>query len=436
MGPTTGNINGADHHADAKALPSDLSKMNINCQPCFKQRALSVGIALWCLQGLCDATSGGAHAQNPVDVPGKIVVPTLSNQSQQRTTKDETIAQDLSYWVVGTDAVVGLVSPDQTPGDSSSMSALLANTSLGTTNNSAQLVLVDGQRIPGKLENRQGVATWVSLWCAPRVLVTDEIRSLVFGRVTPPPAVDTDVIQLKNGDRVTGFISAINPTTVTIDVGSGTTTTLTVAMETITALSLAGPNKPHTGARVWLTDGTVLDGPSVSWMSPSYLRIMGIAGAKTPVVTVPRDRVLAVQSAPDSATPLATLTPVASIPQGCDGFRFTTSIPLVAPGTWALDAPPLELDGPVLLTYPAPAVNTRLVAVAYRTPTARLAGSVDVVIRSGGKELLRERFESNRARVEIRVDLPVAPFEIELQPADGNAVGDTVTFERAVLFPR
>jgi hypothetical protein len=364
------------------------------------------------------------------------VVPTLSNQPQQRVLKDETIAQDLTYLVVGTDAVVGLVSPDQTPGDSASMSALVANTSLATTNNGAQLVLVDGQRIPGKLENRQGVATWVSLWCAPRALVTDEIRSLVFGKTSPPLATDTDVIQLKNGDRVTGFISAINPQEVTVDVGSGTTNTLTVAMDTITALTLVGPTKPHTGARVWLTDGTVVDGPSVSWMSPSYLRIMGISGAKTPVVTVPRDRVLAVQSTPDSATPLATLTPVASIPQGCDGYRFTTSVPTVAPGTWALDAAPLELDGPVLLTYPAQVVTTRLVAVAYRIPTARLAGSVDMVIRSGGKELLRERFDSNRARVDIRVDLPAAPFEIELQPADGNAVGDTVTLERAVLFPR
>ena len=410
--------------------------MSITNQPRLKRQALGVAMALWCSHGLCSTTGGGAYAQIPTENPDKIVMPTLSNQPQQRVAKDETIAQDLTYLVVGTDAVVGLVSPRQTPGDSSSMSALLANTSLATTSNSAQLVLVDGQRIPGKLENRQGVATWVSLWCAPRVLVTDEIRSLVFGRNAPPSTTDTDVIQLNNGDRVTGFISEISPTTVTVDVGSGSTTTLTVAMDTITALSLVGPSKPRTGCRVWLTDGTVLDGPSVSWMSANYLRIMGIAGAKTPVLTVPRDRVLAVQSSPDSATPLATLTSVASIPQGCEGFRFTTSIPVAAPGTWALDAPPLELDGPVLLTYPAQAVNTRLVAVAYRTPTARLAGSVDVVIRSGGKELLRERFESNRARVEIRVDLPVAPFEIELQPADGNAVGDTVTLERAVLFPR
>ena len=410
--------------------------MNINHQARFKQQALGVAMALWCSHGLCNTSGGSAHAQIPAEIPDKIVVPTLSNQPQQRGIKDETITQDLTYLVVGTDAVVGLVSPDQTPGDSTSMSALLANTSLATINNSAQLVLVDGQRIPGKLENRQGVATWVSLWCAPRVLVTDEIRSLVFGRNAPPLATDTDVIQLRNGDRVTGFISAISSEAVTVDVGSGTTSTLTVAMDTIAALSMVGPNKPHAGARVWLTDGTVLDGPSVSWMSASYLRIMGVAGAKTPVVTVPRDRVLAVQSTPDSATPLATLTPVASVPQGCEGFRFTTSVPTVAPGTWALDAAPLEIDGPVLLTYPAQAVNTRLVAVAYRTPTARLTGSVDVVIRAGGKELLRERFESNRARVEIRVDLPVAPFEIELQPADGNAVGDTVTLERAVLFPR
>jgi hypothetical protein len=61
---------------------------------------------------------------------------------------------------------------------------------------------------------------------------------------------------------------------------------------------------------------------------------------------------------------------------------------------------------------------------------------VDVVIRSGGKEIMRERFDSKRPRVEIRVDLPAAPFDLELQPADGSAVGDMVVFERALLFPK
>ena len=164
MGPTIGNINGTDHHADAKALPSNLPKMSTNNQPHLQQWALGVAVVLWCSHGLCSTTGGGAYAQIPAEHPDKIVVPTLSNHPQQRVAKGETIAEDLTYLVVGTDAVVGLVSPSQTPGDSSSMSALLANTSLATTNTGAQLVLVDGQRIPGKLESRQGVATWVSLW--------------------------------------------------------------------------------------------------------------------------------------------------------------------------------------------------------------------------------------------------------------------------------
>lgn len=101
-----------------------------------------------------------------MDNPDKIVVPTLSNQPQQRVIKDETIAQDLTYLVVGTDAVVGLVSPDQTPGDSASMSALLANTSLATTNNGAQLVLVDGQRILANLRIAKGSNLGFIVVCA------------------------------------------------------------------------------------------------------------------------------------------------------------------------------------------------------------------------------------------------------------------------------
>jgi hypothetical protein len=62
-------------------------------------------------------------------------------------------------------------------------------------------------------------------------------------------------------------------------------------------------------------------------------------------------------------------------------------------------------------------------------------GIVDVVIRSEGVEIVRERLDSQKARVEIRVDLPSAPFDIELQPADGSVVGDMVVFERALLFP-
>ncbi|NBQ15073.1 MAG: hypothetical protein EBU31_10825, partial [Proteobacteria bacterium] len=68
--------------------------------------------------------------------------------------------------------------------------------------------------------------------------------------------------------------------------------------------------------------------------------------------------------------------------------------------------------------------------------TAREASSIELVIRSGGKELLRERMDASRARVEIRVDIPASPFEIELVSPSGSAAGAFAVLERAVLFPR
>jgi len=402
----------------------------------FKHQVATTYLAYACVQGLCLWFTSSAQGQLPNENPNRIVAPVLVPGSQSRVTKQDNLPKELTYLTIGQGAVIGIVSPNQTPGDSSSMLALVANTNHAAESTSkGLLVLVDGQRIPGTLDNRQGIATWVSLWCAPRTIAIDEVRSLSFGRSTPPQATNTDVIQLKNGDRISGLITAIAPEAVTIDVGTGADATVSIGIDTITAMSLVGPTKPHSGARIWLADGTVIDGPLVSWSGADYLRMIGVAGAKIPTLTVPRDRVLAVQSTPQSAIPLASLVPVSSVPKGCEGMRFITSTPLAAPGTWSLDAPPLEIEGPVILSYPALVEKHRLIAVACRSTTSRKAGIVDLVIRSAGKELLRERLDTDRARVEIRVDLLAAPFDIELQPADGSAVGDMVVLERAVLFP-
>jgi hypothetical protein len=90
----------------------------------------------------------------------------------------------------------------------------------------------------------------------------------------------------------------------------------------------------------------------------------------------------------------------------------------------------------VVLSYPAQSAPSRLVAVASRPSTAREASDVDLVVRSGGNELLREHMDAARARMEIRVDIPAAPFSIELVPSSGSAAGAFVVLERAVLFPR
>jgi hypothetical protein len=438
MGPTIGDINGVDHHANAKALFTDFPKMTNEHNMHVVHHGAAVFVASLCVYSTLASHSASTNAQVPARDPNKIVAPVLvPNYQQNKPIKDESASKETTYLVIGRDAVIGIVSPNQIPPDSSSVLALVANGNNSTiATKSPVLVLVDGQRIPGTLESRQGVATWISAWCAPWPVVTDEIRSVIFDQSIPPQASDTDVVQLKNGDRVTGFVTTITPEKITVDTNSGTNAVVSIDIDTIAAISLVGPDKPPIGARVWLSDGTVIDGLSVSWFGADYLQMPGVAGAKTNIVTVPRDRVLAFRSGPDTAIPLATLSPTAAVPSGTEGMRFSTRPPVVAPGTWPLDAPPLEVEGPVLLSYPAPPVASRLVTAVYRPFTARTTGMVDVVIRSGGKEIMRERFDSKRPRVEIRVDLPAAPFDLELQPADGSAVGDMVVFERALLFPK
>jgi hypothetical protein len=394
---------------------------------------LSVMAAAW----MCLAS----HAQMPVpmDELRKPSMPVQLPQFKQRpSVVTPSGAGDAArFLTVGKDAAIGMVASDAAPGDSNSMLALVVDgPSLAVRESEGTLFLVDGQRIPGKLELRGGVPSWVSPWCAPRAMDGDGVRGFSLGTAALPAAADSDAVLLRNGDRIDGIVAGITATGITVEVGSGTErSTSTLAWDAVSAVGLVAPPTARSGARVWLADGTVIDGDSVSWMTPQYMRIVTGGSASQRPISIPRRMVLAMQASPASATPLARLSPVAS-GITAPAVRYSQPSPTVVAGTWGLDAPPIEIEGPVRLSYPAQATPSRLVAVASRPSTAREASSIALVIRSGGKELLREQMDASRARMEIRVDIPAAPFEIELVPSSGSAAGAFVVLERAVLFPR
>ena len=267
---------------------------------------------------------------------------------------------------------------------------------------------------------------------------TEGVRSITFvATASMPEATDADVVRLRNGDQVSGIVTGIGAESMDLEQGAGAERKVVhLPMDTVAAVALAGPPGKRAGARVWTSDGTVLDAPSVQWTNAEYLVLNGVPGARTPFVTLPRRQVLAVQSTPTSATPLASLAPTTSVPAGTVGMRFGTLAPVPAPGTWALDAPPLEVEGPVVLAYPPASAPRRLVADARRPASARAAGSIDLVVSAGGKELARERLDAGRARIPLRVDLPAGGFEVQLLPVDGTSAGSFVILERALLLPR
>ena len=384
------------------------------------------------------AVKASAQQPNPFDdgQPRKPAFELPRMRDRSRPTAVPEISQ--SMLSIGPDGSIGLVSPDARPPSTEEVRALLADGGGEIrAGDSGTLVLADGQRIPGGIGLVDGVARWVSPWCAAIPMDTIGIQAVVFTGAAMPASADEDVVELRNGDRVQGIVTAIGPKSISVERGSGADRSIVeLDMPAISAFRLVGPAKERSGSRVWLTDGTVIDAPSAEWVDAGYLRLPGVAGARMPIMTVPRRMVAAVQSTPSSVVPLASMAPSVAAPEGMERVRESTPAPKAQSGTWALDAPPLEVEGPVVLAYPAPAVPSRLVAVVRRLATARAAGTPDLVVRVGGRELLRERLGADRERLELRVDLPAEAFEVELSNVDGSLAGAFAVLERAVVVPR
>ena len=302
----------------------------------------------------------------------------------------------------------------------------------------ATLVLSDGQRLPGALDVDGGMPVWVSPWVAPRPVDLGSVRALVFPGGRQVEAVDADVIELRNGDRVTGAIASILPEKITVERGIGDgAERLDVAMRDVLSIGIVGTDAPWAGVRAWLHDGTVINAAGADWLGSEHLRFPSIRGAKLPVASVPRRMVVAIQSDPSSVLPLAAMPVEAVHPDGIapERRRESIAVPVLAEGTWPLDAPPFEVEGPVVLRFEGIAKPSILSCTLVRPAAARAAGSPSFAVRSGGKEVVREPLGPGRASVGVRAPLGPGPFEIELSTPDGSIAGCFAVLRQALVLP-
>ena len=376
--------------------------------------------------GVAAASTGSAHAQ--ARPPFGLTVPKVREAPVPR---EDTVAP--SWVAFGPGGEVSVLPAGTFPADSTD-AAMLDVPGRIRPRRTGVLVMADGQRMVGDLQVGIGSPAWSMSWRGPVPLTVDGVRALVLDGGDPPAAAELDRVFLRNGDEATGIVSAITDAGIELEQGSGDgRAKRTISFESVRAVSFVAPPAQRAGVRAWLDDGSVVDGTSLSWRTDGSV---ALALAGTDPVELPDGAVAAVQRAPGVAVPLAALVPAASEPEEGRGMRLTVPMPAIAPGTWALDAPPVEIEGPVALSYPAAGGARRLVATAVRPRRASAAGTVDVVIRAVGRELLRHRFAPGDLRLDVRVDLPDGPFEILLLPADGSFVGDVVVLERALLLAR
>ena len=299
----------------------------------------------------------------------------------------------------------------------------------------AMLTLADGQRLAGEIGSSGDVAAWVSPWCAPRPLGAslDGIASITFTPGAAPTASDQDAIVLRNGDRIDGIVDSIDARTVTID--RGPSGKVTAELATVASITLLSQPVPPAGARVWIADGSVVDGPTVHWMGTDYLQLPGIAGSKTNVFTVPRRLVTAFRSDMAAVTALAEQRAEVRAPV-LGGTALVGAPSAESRGRWPMGLAPIDVQGPVVAAFPGLPASCTLRAVVFRDATARAAGSPDLVIRQGGKEVLRRTLGPSDERVEIAVPLAGGALELELARTDGQLAGTFAVLERAMLVPR
>lgn len=348
----------------------------------------------------------------------------------------------VTWCVVGADGAVSrLEGGALPPGDAGLRAAWTEPLAEAARGELPLLSLADGQRIVGQVGESEGSPAWISTLCAARRLGTslDGIASIEFTAAAAPKATEQDIVVLRNGDRIDGIVESIDAKSITVDRGGADAVQerSTVDLASVASISLVAPAASPSGARVWLRDGSVLDGPRVHWMGDDFLQLPGVPGAKTMTLTVPRRMVAGLRSAPGSIVPIACAQPAVSVPTKGAPARLGEPSASAVPGCWPLDLAPVEVEGPVVLAYPAPSGPAMLRMTVFRSATVRASGSPELLIMQGTKELLRRSLGDQDERIDVSVPVEAgAAIELSLSRPDGLLAGTFAVLERAMLVPR
>ena len=314
------------------------------------------------------------------------------------------------------------------------------------------LELVTGERLPGRVAARQRVEdeaeTSAALWW--RRPERDPVRiplDLIDRVVLDPGAhleseTSADVVLLRNGDTLRGFVERIG-TAVIIDTGGAPAE---VTLDTVAVIDLANPREPFDGMVAWLDDGSVLAVTSLSSGAEGTVRLLGAREVpeETEAVDVlaeeiPLEHLSGLEFAPGSLRTLGSIEPESQTP--APGRRWTE--PLDVRGGAALGLGDIVLPGPMAVTWIIPAGATRFATSVELPEAMRTWGDCEVVVagesREGEVELSRHRLNAESPIARINAELP-APGEprrrlrITLEPGAYGPIQDRVTLRRPVLL--
>lgn len=306
--------------------------------------------------------------------------------------------------------------------------------------------LVDGQALAGAWGGiiDEETIRWVMTGGTVVELSLDDVLAVsITGRDRPGVRPeDDDVLGLVSGERLTGFVEAFGPSTVSFVIGDADDP-VPLPLDRVTWMAIANEpvsldNAEPGSAWVTLRDGSRLmvagmavgteasDGRSVLTGS------LQVAGAQ-PRIEFPLPRVASIQPA---GGPLA-LVRLADLDYEVLGGGEVFGLP-VPPDLD--DRGRLKLHAPLTLGFDLPDGAQRLTLRAtldlgpeIASDRARLAGMV-LIIRQGEQEVARQAIDTELPRVELNLPVAAGPLQIELDPGVNGPVLDRLRIDLAEVL--
>lgn len=297
--------------------------------------------------------------------------------------------------------------------------------------------LADGQTIVGLFGRFHGVSpNTVARWKNPMLgsidIPTDGTALIQIQPMTrPPQATESDEIVLVNGDRIGGFIENFSDPIVLEHAGSKQE----IPLDRIAGIALVTAKTTSAKVRVWMSDDSVFDGESISPLLGDSFLFQGVSFIKErQSITLSIEEIACVAQAPARLMPLALLVPKIAPPTVAILPRAEYPQPTIRSRDSTLGAATIEIRGPERLIYEIPQGFSVFSALVEISPVAPAWTDCVFVIRQGAIELVRQSLSAKSPKVEIGVAIKSGPLEIEVEDSGGGPIGDKIILRRALLI--
>jgi hypothetical protein len=305
-----------------------------------------------------------------------------------------------------------------------------------------RLELTDGQVLPGTISTGSGKDTigWNSkLWgsiavplenTAAVVITPDRFDALLAGNRSAQ-----DLVLLRNGDRVEGFLMSVDATMVRLEKANRTSE---LPLARVDGILLANPVKPGSGTWAWVA-GAAVAISDISIDDAGSCTMTGrLPGTKSqPSATLKAEAVEAVCFDAELLRSLASMP--FEVPTGDDGRRWSQAPTITTPNA-PVGASDIELPGPMRVEWTLPKGVTRFSTTLELPPSARLWGDCEVVVEvlnTAGAPTQIVKAPLNQATPQAVINTPVtgaAKLRVTVNPGPSGPIQDRIVIRRALLL--